>query len=753
MGGDEEQTMATNNIISFGSANEPTTSEKSSFNSKALKSCRPIIANSLPNCFVFLNNLDDILFKLADKAESNQEQEEFFIAMRQFRINQEKLKKDFTQLVLDDFDAFCSPSSSAKSKRSSKEPLASATLELSILDNESLEEDIAVNRIAMKSETLFGYNMSNLNQRFANALNIKNIDHNPLDPERIASHIKDVITPITSNIEIKLVAYKQFEQHSVAELHKLCIQLNDNLIKQGVLPNLEKKKATKENITRSASNAIHHTADLDLNDIAGHETELVDPSHFFEGLRQFLNKPQGNQPSPSYNGSSGSTRVAEHSTVLSTLSDLQQLPASQVSFDSDGSAHLPDIRQILMDSLLITQQDGTQVQQTVSRLDEDSMDLIDLLFEFILDDQSIPAPIRAVLARLQIPLLKIALSDKNIFSKKSHPARRLLNNLAKSSTGWNEQQSTQQDKLQAKIESIVDTILLDFDTDIQLFLDLNTQFNEFISQLNKSSQAAEQRIVQANEGQEKLIAAQQEVDNVINQQLSQHDHLPKVVIALIEDGWKHVLKLRLLQKGKDSDEWRTSIELIQQLLWSVSPKPDENDRKQLLEIIPSMLKSLREGLSGASFNQHKITALFKDLQQCHIQCMNGTAIADDKLQNIDTLSLTTSSKPDLETLPVLDENKKVISDNLAMQKAKQLSIGTWLEIASNDDKSPQRIKFSWRSNLTGRCLFVTYQGTKAADITINELASWFQQGKILVIDQSIQLMDRALASMMETIES
>ncbi|MDQ7072758.1 MAG: DUF1631 family protein [Gammaproteobacteria bacterium] len=345
----------------------------------------------------------------------------------------------------------------------------------------------------------------------------------------------------------------------------------------------------------------------------------------FDGLRQYLNKPLGGQPS----SGNPSAPIAEQATVLSALSNLQQRPTtSKVTFDTNGAAHLPDIRQVLMDSLLVTQQDGTQIQQTVSRLDEDAMDLVDLLFEFILDDHTIPAPIRATLARLQIPLLKIALSDKDVFGKKSHPARRLLNNLAKSSTGWSEQNSSQQDKLQAKIESIVDTVLLEFDTDVQLFLDLNTEFNEFISQLNKSSQAAEQRIVQANEGQEKLLAAQQEVDNVIAQLLSQHKHLPKVVISLIEDGWKHVLKLRLLQKGKDSEEWRSSVELTQQLIWSVNPKPDENDRKKLLEIIPGMLKSLRQGLSGASFNQHKITALFKDLQQCHIQCMNGATLSD-----------------------------------------------------------------------------------------------------------------------------
>ena len=694
-----------------------------------------------------LNDLDDILFKLADKAESNQDQEEYFVAMRQFRVNQNKLKKEFTKLVLADFDAFCSQAPS-KGQKNNKSTDSASILELSILDNEALEEDIAVKRIAMKSETLFGYEMTNLGHRFANALNLKKINDNPLSPERIAGHIKDIISPLSPNIEIKLVAYKQFEKTAVSELGKLCTLLNENLIKQGVLPNLEKKKPKTKNADQDSSNIVDDIANLDLDGNPSSETEL-DPSHFFEDLRQYLTKPQGNQAN--YGKRSGPT--AEHSTVLTALSGLQQLPTSQVSFDASGEAHLPDVRQILLDSLSVTQKDGTVIQPAVSQLDEDAMDLIDLLFEFILDDQAIPAPIRAVLARLQIPFLKIALNDKDVFSKKSHPARRLLNNLAKSSAGWSEQDNSQQDKLQAKIESIVETILLEFDTDIQLFLELNTQFNDFISQLNKSSQAAEQRIVQANEGQEKLSAAQQEVDQAINQQLSQHDHIPKVVLSIIEDGWKHVLKLRLLQKGLDSDEWRSSIELMQQLLWSVSPKPEEADRKKLLEVIPSMLKSLREGLSGASFNQHKITSLFKELQQCHIKCMNGNTIEDSELQTIDKSLLTsTSVKPDIEEMPVIDEERKLISDKLALQKAKQLDVGTWLEVSS-DDKSPQRMKFSWRSNLTGRCLFVTNKGTKAAEIAITELASWFQQGKILVIDPSAQLMDRALESMMETVNS
>ena len=80
-----------------------------------------------------------------------------------------------------------------------------------------------------------------------------------------------------------------------------------------------------------------------------------------------------------------------------------------------------------------------------------------------------------------------------------------------------------------------------------------------------------------------------------------------------------------------------------------------------------------------------------------------------------------------------------------------MQVGTWLEVTQ--DEQSQRIKFSWRSNLTGRCLFVTYQGLKAAELAISELASWFQQGQAVVLDQATKpLMDRALVSMKDTID-
>ena len=45
--------------------------------------------------------------------------------------------------------------------------------------------------------------------------------------------------------------------------------------------------------------------------------------------------------------------------------------------------------------------------------------------------------------RLQIPVLKVALSDKNFFNRGGHPVRKLLNELALSAIGWTEKKAGQ----------------------------------------------------------------------------------------------------------------------------------------------------------------------------------------------------------------------------------------------------------------------------------------------------------------------
>jgi len=690
--------LANNNIVSFDAHHATGSKELSPQNKEIIASCRVILANALPKCFIFLSDLDDTLFKLADQAENNLEQSEYFAAMFIFRIKQSDLKNEFTRLILKDFDNFFSTSLNVDFSNTSPK----RAFKLSILQNDELEEELAITRITTKSNDLFGNEFSHLSRRFAHLSNQKTITNNPLAANRIAAHLKTVISPITENAVIKIQAYKQFELHTINELKNVYQQLNDELIKYQILSHLTQNRSSQQN---SAPSPI--------------------------------------APSPTKNTVDNTSDNPVQPSLSSVATKQQPFPFEQVSITQSGSYQLPELQPFLTEKLPTD-------APSFSHADQETITIINLLFEFILEDNSIPSTVRAIIARLQMPMLNIALSDNKFYCTKNHPARRLLNNLAKISTGWHQQKTSQQALIQEKIETIVTTILAEFDTDISLFNRLNFELKQFIKQQNKSSALIEQRIVKENEGQEKLLAVQQEVDNAINARLSPYSHLPKVVISLIDDGLKHLLKLRLLQKGRDSAEWRDAIQLLEQVIWSVTPKLEPMDRKKLLETSPHLLKELANSLAGASFNQLKIKTLLKELQFCHMQCLNGDDLQQNRIQTIESLSDELNSIKQ-EALPTLAAESKVISDHKALEKATTLKIGTWLEVMESD--SPLQMKFSWRSDLTGHSLFVTYHGLKAAELSIGELASLFQQGQAHIIDPTEPLMDRALASIMKSINN
>jgi len=718
--------LANNNIVSFDAHHAKALSELSSPNKKIIASCRAILADSLPKCFIFLGNLDDTLFKLADQAKNNIAQSEFFAAMFIFRIQQSDLKDEFIRLVLNDFDDFFSTLI--------RGDLSKRGFKLAILHNDDLEEEIAITRINTKSNDIFGNEFTLLSRRFGHLIDTKILTKNPLAANNIAARVKDVISPITSNNSVKLQVYKLFEQHTLGELKNLYQALNEELIKNEILPNLAQRKQSQQNLSTPSTTSSADSSPNSSN-IMSNESEQA-ASTRFELQRQILNKEGASQILDSVN-------IANQQYILPTLAELQQIPFEQLPITQNGSYQLPELNQLLVEDL------QTDVQSD-SHVDEDTIKIIDLLFEFILGDKIIPAPIRAMIARLRTPMLKVAISDNKFYCTKNHPARRLLNNLAIISTCWDQKRSSQQALIQGKIQTVVTTILTEFDNDISIFKKLNIQLKQFIEQQAQNSAFAEQRIVKENEGQEKLLAAQHEVDSVINDRLSEHSHLPKVVISLINEGLKHILKLRLLQKGLDSPEWTDAVQVLEQLIWSVTPKPDPNDREKLLQTIPHLVKTLESTLSGASFNQTKIRSFFQQLQTCHAQCVNGDLLQQEVLQAIDNQPNVRKIIEQSEWSPIATD-KNITPDELAFEKVSALKIGTWIEVSEKD--SSHQMKFSWRSHLTDRCLFVCYNGLKAADLSLVELANLFQKGQAKLIDPSQPLMDRALASIMKSINN
>jgi len=107
--------------------------------------------------------------------------------------------------------------------------------------------------------------------------------------------------------------------------------------------------------------------------------------------------------------------------------------------------------------------------RVVEEADEDVINLVALLFEFILNDHAVPDAFKALIARLQIPMLKLAVLDKSLFSRAGHPARRLLNEIASAAIGWSPAEGNPRDSLYLRIEQVVQRLLNDFAEDPAIF--------------------------------------------------------------------------------------------------------------------------------------------------------------------------------------------------------------------------------------------------------------------------------------------
>lgn len=66
---------------------------------------------------------------------------------------------------------------------------------------------------------------------------------------------------------------------------------------------------------------------------------------------------------------------------------------------------------------------------------EDVIDMVAMMFSFIQQDQALPAAVQALLSRLQMPYLRLALVDADLFSSAEHPARALMDRLAEVGKG------------------------------------------------------------------------------------------------------------------------------------------------------------------------------------------------------------------------------------------------------------------------------------------------------------------------------
>ena len=741
--------------------------------------CRNLISSTLPKLLVELfEQLDDSLYELADKSSNNSLQSSYFEGMRVLRKERLRIDKEFAQQVLSVFDHYWETGHVENIKRSLSELNQDSEMEL--LDNEELEDSLAVTNMISKSENRYARERFALTQRFSHLLNSGRqqdsasvTEVSPLEPAVICHAFQVSMRDVGVELPVKLIVYKHFEKYVIHYLGGLYDEINLLLSKAGIIPRLTQKirrnpiapalQSGKTNTPSMLSESHLTSESIPTERFSASVSDAVQ-DEIFSALQQLLTMRRASAAdsmlisSMLTTGTSSATLpTVDTGELLGALSALQQsnvLVLPQTGGQAVNPSHL---RARLVDDLHL--REGGDVSRMLGDADNDTIDVVSMLFEFILDDSTLPDAMKALLSRLQIPMLKVAIIDKAFFSTKGHPARHLLNNMAQAAIVWNENGERDSDSLYHKIESIIKRVINEFHDDSSIFAELDREFSAWWEQEQRGAEVAEQRTNQVTRGKEQLRNAKQVVVNELNHRLQKLDTVPEAVMEILEDGWKDVLLLNYLRQGPESEEWAESLVIVERLLWSVLPKTEYRDRQELLRGIPELLRNLRERLNGISFDQHKMARLFKELQNCHIACLRGSDIQSGKGPGTSPARSKQISFPDSQLLAngtsyLVDEpsETQVLTPDRFTRQAEALEVGSWLEIL--DDNTRSRVKLSWKSNVTDAYIFVNRKGLKSMELTLQGLEKRLREGSAKIVDlPTAPIMDRALDAMLVALKN
>lgn len=714
-----------------------------------LISVRDLATEYLQSAMVeMFDKADDNLFEMADKAANNADQALFFEAMRSLRLQRHNIvKKTCDSLILATEQINAQPVPSASS--------VSFELDtLSLVQPDELEESVAidgmVNRVISRNQTPLGHLLMRVN-----SLAKKTVEQsgNPFAPGAIAEYFADSLRALSLDIKVRLIIFKLFERYVFNGIDGLYESLNEAFVRAGVMPDLRVTSAVSVRRPAPAAGTGAGRGVGQQADRSGESSEQQEILGMFSELIGKWRVASGDVALAGLNSSGG---VPMGTGEL--LRVLSEVTAESFAGDAGQNGLRRHVQQLLHQQRV--QSGGTK---TVARVDDDVISLVSMLFDFILEDRELPAAVKALIARMQLPVLRVAISDKSFFSRSSHPARRLLNELSRATMGWNDHDDLRRDQLHALLEQIVEQLLVETEPSADLFDALYQRLTDFLRTEQRRAERVEQRTRDAEEGRARIKAARAEVAKEINKMLLGRT-LPVTVVDLLRDTWSQVMQMIFLREGGESRAWKHALGTAKAVVHSVQPVDSAGvpqrlaQNRQIEAAIRGGLELL--GLDAASTERHVLAIVAP--QRAVLAAVNaGEAPAEPGAPAESAVSDAVSESPVAEPVveavrveqPVLEQEPveappETIDDlpSVGAQRwVESLGAGCWLQLVVAEGKAPQRCKLAAIISFSGKYIFVNRNGVKVAELSGYELAQCFDRGQVNLLDEN-QLFDRALES-------
>lgn len=519
-----------------------------------------------------------------------------------------ELEREFQDRYSEEFEKCCRKVRKALESDSDE----GEALELELVGEEELNETLKFKDLATKLRRACEGHLGALDQRTAVLLGDANLqsDDNPFGPRAICEAYKQACRAVSPDVRVRLVLLRVLEEHGAEAFNEMYGELNDLLVENSILPKIKYgvKKTEGGRVPGSPEEEEEDAEDDEEKAAARKAAEAATPQDFFSAIQKLMG---GAVPQPGAPGTPGGPPALQGTELSSALTRLQVGDASGITSGTISVApggHPGNVN-------VLKEIKATNVGASLGSVDAMTLDVVSMLFDELFDDPKVPAGVKALAGRLQIPMLKIALADKTLFSRKDHPARVLLDILgefaARLPADFDEKHA-----LHPRLEPILREVVEKFEDKVEIFIAANDKLRALVAEedakaaeASKAETARQQQLENLSVGR---TAAQEEIRTRLVERRP-----PRAVRGFLVHQWIKVLLVTHAQTGKDSPPWGESLKTMDELITSVEPKPTIPERRALATQVPGLLKRITMGLNSVGVEDSIRTAFYSDLMKLH----------------------------------------------------------------------------------------------------------------------------------------
>ncbi|HEY5761968.1 MAG TPA: DUF1631 family protein, partial [Rhodocyclaceae bacterium] len=364
--------------------------------------------------------------------------------------------------------------------------LSSAVRELQLMEDDVVEWDIAINASAQRVATAASDDLSDLEQRLAmiagDAYDDRAGDYG-IVAAATAAGLRKMIESIAQTLTERRTLLSPLLALMGDPLKTAVSEANKALAERGLNPAAARREAARSKASKKRE-----------ANVLGALERLAGPMAGGGG---------GGGGAGGGGGLPGGF-VALPANLVASLNRLQELDQRLLG----GAA---DIDEPVGGSALraFRQAEG----QHLPPMEATMIDLVATIFDLIFQDGQVPDAIKALIGRLQIPLLKIAMSDRSFFSSREHPARAFLDAISQGSVSLGKEIDRDHPYC-AQVKLLINRVLDEFEGNPDIFAVLMPELRSLIERTEAEADRLAEKTRQVAEQQEESDLAEIKADEV-----------------------------------------------------------------------------------------------------------------------------------------------------------------------------------------------------------------------------------------------